>query len=98
MIKNHNLAKSITDCSWHELKRQLEYKCKWQNKKYYEVGTYYASSQECNRCGKKNEKVKDLNVREWICENCGLEHDRDINASINIMYEGLLMYAKEQLV
>ena len=98
MIKNHNLAKAIQDSSWYELKRQLEYKCKWQNKKYYEVNTYYASSQECNRCGKKNEKVKDLNVREWTCENCGLEHDRDINASINIMYEGLLMYAKEQLV
>ena len=98
MIKNHNLAKSIIDCSWNELIRQLEYKSKWQNKKFYQIDTYYASSQECNRCGSKNKKVKDLKIREWICENCGMEHDRDINASINIMFEGVKKYMKEQLV
>ncbi len=98
MTKNHNLAKSITDCSWHELIRQLEYKSKWQNKKFYQVDTYYASSKICNRCGEKEEKVKDLAIREWTCSKCGSKHDRDINASINIMYEGLMKYGIEQLV
>ena len=98
MVKNHNLAKSIIDCSWNELIRQLEYKSKWQNKKFYQIDTYYASSQECNRCGSKNKKVKDLKIREWVCENCGMKHDRDINASINIMFEGVKKYMKEQLV
>ena len=98
MTKNHNLAKSITDCSWYELIRQIQYKSKWQNKKFYQVDTYYASSKICNRCGKKEEKVKDLKIREWECTNCGIKHDRDINASINIMYEGLIKYANELLV
>ncbi len=83
MTKNHNLSKSITDC----LIRQLEYKSKWKNKKFYQVDTYYASSKICNRCGAREEKVKDLSVRSWICSKCGTIHDRDINASINIMYE-----------
>ena len=98
MTKNHMLAKSITDNSWSILIEQLKYKTKWQNKKFYQVDTYYASSKICSVCDKKEEKVKDLSVRKWECKNCGYEHNRDINASINILYEGLKKYAKEQLV
>lgn len=58
-------------------------------KYYYQVDTYYPSSKTCSRCGKKTEITNKLNIRNWICRKCGIEHDRDINASINIMYEGL---------
>ena len=63
-----------------------------------EINKYYPSSQCCNRCGFKNEEVKDLSVRKWTCPRCGLIHDRDINASINIMFEGLKIYMKESII
>lgn len=89
MIKNHKLAKSIQDVSWYEFCRQLEYKCLWYNKKFVQIDTYFASSQICSDCEFKNSKIKDLEVREWICPNCGSHHDRDTNAAINILNEGL---------
>lgn len=91
MVKNHKLAKSIQDCSWYELTRQLEYKAKWNNREYVKVDTYFASSQLCSVCGYKNSETKDLNVREWICPICKTKHDRDINASINILNKGIEM-------
>ena len=89
MVKNHHLAKAISDVSWYELTRQLEYKAKWNGRKYIKIDTFYASSQLCSVCGYQNLDTKDLSVREWICPKCGTKHDRDINAAKNILVEGL---------
>ena len=89
MVKNHHLAKSISDVSWYELTRQLEYKAKWNGREYIKTDTFYASSQLCSVCGYQNTKTKDMSVREWICPVCGTKHDRDINAAKNILAEGL---------
>lgn len=89
MIKNHYLAKAIQDCGWYELTRQLQYKADWNNRQYIKIGRFTKSSQLCNVCGYINEKTKDLSVREWTCPQCGTVHDRDINAAINILNEGL---------
>ena len=84
-----NLRKSITNSTMADIIRRLKYKCLWLGKKFYQVNRYFASSQICSRCNHKEIKMKDLKVREYKCPNCGLEIDRDINASINIMVEGL---------
>ena len=89
MVKNHRLAKSISDVSWYELTRQLDYKAKWNDRIYIKIDTFYASSQLCSCCGYKNANVKDLSVRQWECPSCGEIHDRDINAAKNILAEGL---------
>lgn len=93
MVKNHHLAKAISDVSWHELTRQLEYKAKWNGREYIKIDTFYASSQLCSVCGYQNTDIKDLSVREWICPVCGAKHDRDVNASKNILVEGLRLIA-----
>ena len=89
MVQNHNLAKAISDCGWYELTRQLSYKAEWNNRKYIKIGRFVASSQTCHVCGYVNSETKDLSVREWICPQCGAHHDRDINAAVNILNEGL---------
>ena len=93
MIRNHNLAKSISDASWGELNRQLRYKCEWQNKEYVKINRAFASSQICNNCGYKNSDVKDLSVRLWKCPECESLLNRDENAAINILHEGLRLIA-----
>ena len=94
MVQNKRLSKKIYDASWNELLRQLEYKTKWKGKYMYKIDTYYPSSQICNRCGYKENKIKDLNIRKWECTRCKNKNLRDINASINIMFEGIKKYMK----
>ena len=95
MVQNKKISKKIYDASWNELLKQLEYKTKWKGKYMYKIDTYYPSSQICNRCGYKEKKVKDLNIRKWECPRCNNTNLRDINASINILFEGLKQYMKD---
>lgn len=87
LMKNHNLAKAIVDVSWCEFNRQLEYKALWYGKYISRISKWYPSSQICSSCGENTGK-KSLNIREFTCPYCGTHHDRDVNASINILKEG----------
>lgn len=98
MYQVHKIAKHLKNIPISEFIRVLKYKSNWLGKKIIEINKYYPSSQCCNRCDYKNEEVKDLSVRKWTCPKCGMIHDRDINASINIMFEGLKIYMKSYLI
>ncbi|MBN3351943.1 transposase [Clostridium botulinum] len=89
MLQNHKLAKSIADASFFEFNRELEYKSKWYDKTTSKIDRFYPSSQLCSNCDNQSQQTKDLGVRTYICPKCGLEIDRDYNASINILNEGL---------
>lgn len=89
MIQNHKLAKSILDASWGEFHKKLTYKAEWYGKQLITIDRFYPSSQLCSNCKMLWSGTKDLNVRQWTCPNCGTIHDRDTNAAINILYEGL---------
>ena len=92
MIKNPKLAKHIADASWGEFARQLEYKSAWAGRTYVEIDRWYPSSKRCSCCGFVSESMP-LDVREWVCPECGATHDRDINAAQNILAVGLAVLA-----
>jgi putative transposase len=91
MVKNHSLARAISDASWLELRRQLEYKAEWYGREVIAIDRWYPSSKTCSACGAIVEKLP-LNIREWTCR-CGAHHDRDVNAAKNIHAAGLAVAA-----
>ena len=91
MIKNHRLAKAIQDASFGTLVGMLKYKAAWHNRRIIEIGRYYPSSKICHCCGHKMDYMG-LEIRKWTCPQCNTIHDRDINAAINIMNEGLRIF------
>jgi putative transposase len=84
MIKNHKLALAISDASWGELVRQLEYKCEWYDRTLVKIDRWFPSSKRCGHCGHIVNKLP-LNIRKWDCPKCGANHDRDLNAANNIL-------------
>jgi putative transposase len=89
MLQNHHLAKAVGDCSWSTFNTLLEYKAKWKGRTIIKIDRYFPSSQVCSNCGYQNTDIKDLKIREWTCPRCNTKHNRDINASINILKQGL---------
>jgi putative transposase len=93
MSKNHKLAGAILDSAFGKIKTTLKYKCEWEGIHLIMVPQFYASSKYCSCCGHKNNELK-LSDREWTCKNCGVEHDRDVNAAKNLQYFGLWLIDK----
>ncbi len=88
MVKNRKLALAISDASWGELVRQLEYKCAWYGRNFVKIDRWFPSSKRCRNCGHIVDKLP-LKTREWDCPKCGTHHDRDVNAAKNILAAGL---------
>ncbi len=89
MVRNRKLAKSISDASFSTLVSMIEYKCKWYGKSFHKIDRWFASSKTCSSCGHKMKELP-LGIRQWECPLCGFIHDRDENASINILHRGLI--------
>ena len=100
MQKNHYVAKGLNENPISEIIRILKYKANWNNKKIIQIDRYYPSSQICSVCNYQNKEIKDLSIRKWECPMCHIEHDRDYNAAVNIMFEGLkkyMLYLKQDI-
>jgi putative transposase len=97
MLKNHSLAKAIADVGWGELVRQLQYKAAWYGRSVVAIDKWYPSSKRCYDCGHVLESLS-LDVRSWSCPECGVSHDRDINAALNIKAAGLAVFACGEMV
>ena len=89
------LSKNITDATFGEILRQISYKAKYKHKYFYQIDEYYPSSQKCSHCGNIDKKYKDIKERIYKCHKCGNVLDRDLNASINILDEGMKLYINE---
>jgi putative transposase len=92
MVKNHSLAKAISDVGWGEFVRQLEYKSQWYGRTLIKIDRWYPSSKTCHVCKHILDSLS-LDIREWVCPACGTVHDRDTNAALNILAEGLSVTA-----
>ena len=92
MVRNRHMARAISDASWAELRRQLEYKADWYGRTVIAVDRFYPSSKTCSACGVITAKMP-LNIREWTCASCGVRHDRDVNAAKVLRAEGLSVLA-----
>lgn len=88
MIRDHRTARSIQEVSWYEIVRQLKYKSEWSDRKFIQLDRYFPSSKICNECGYINQSLKECD-RKWDCPICNIHHDRDYNASLNILKQGL---------
>lgn len=93
MSKSLHFGKSVHDNAWGLFTRMLQYKLDFEGKYLIKIDKWFASSQTCNICGYKNSATKDLKLRQWTCPNCNTQHNRDINAAINIKNEGLRLLA-----
>lgn len=93
MLKNHRLARSISDASWSEFFRMLEYKCEWNGVHLMTCDRWEPTSKTCSHCGHRMDRMP-LDVRRWVCPECGCLHDRDVNAAINILSAALVEYGR----
>jgi putative transposase len=93
MVKNHSLAKSISDAAWSQFVGFCEYKAVWANVAVLRVDRFFPSSKLCSDCGEKHKNLT-LNIRQWVCIACGVIHDRDTNAAINILKQTMAGAAK----
>ena len=89
MEQDSTLSRLVVDASWSKFASMLEYKGEWYGRDIIKVPTFYPSSQLCSTCGYQNKEIKDLSIRKWVCPKCGTTHNRDHNASINILNKGL---------
>ena len=88
-LGSHTTHRNIADSSWGKFLTMLAYKSDWYGRTYHKIDRYYPSSQLCSNCGYQNKLVKDISIKNWVCPKCNSQHDRDINAAINILRQGL---------